>query len=151
MKHAKSYSAGCKLASCDTGWKPSRDKKKCVANVCSCANGQALSGVKCLRDGANLCGSCKTGFKLSKSQCVQCGTSHATAYSSGCKASACSAGYKVVKGACAGCVKMNDGNNMGWLHVYVLIREAVRVRVVISICVLTFMFMRMWVGKYIFA
>ena len=108
VRNVKSYSSGCDVKQCKTGWRVSRDKKKCAVKGCLCPNGKPPSGKACSRDGAKLCISCNPGFKLMKSQCVDCGTLHATRYSSGCKVSACSAGYKVVNDACAGCAIMNS-------------------------------------------
>ena len=64
VPRAKSYSSGCAVASCDTGWKVSDDNSTCAANVCSCANGVRASGAKCASDGAKVCESCNSGFKL---------------------------------------------------------------------------------------
>ena len=36
VEHAKSYSSGCEVSSCNSGWKVSDDKAKCVAYVCVC-------------------------------------------------------------------------------------------------------------------
>ena len=52
------------MASCDTGWKVSDDESTCAANVCSCTNGVRASGAKCASDGAKVCESCNSGFKL---------------------------------------------------------------------------------------
>ena len=64
IQHAKSYSIGCEVSSCDIGWKVSEDKAKCVANTCSCLNGIASTGAKCVSDRAKICESCGAGFKL---------------------------------------------------------------------------------------
>ena len=62
--NAKSYSKGCEVSSCNTGWKVSDDKSKCEANQCSCADGVGSSGAKCPTDGDSKCESCNAGFKL---------------------------------------------------------------------------------------
>ena len=64
VENAKSYSKGCEVSSCDTGWKVSDDKSKCIANQCSCDNGVGSSGAKCSTDGDSKCESCNAGFKL---------------------------------------------------------------------------------------
>ena len=64
VSHAKSYSSGCEVSACTTGWKVSDDKSKCLANVCVCENGVASSGETCETDGDKMCGSCDAGFEL---------------------------------------------------------------------------------------
>ena len=64
VANAKAYSSGCVLSSCNTGWKVSDDKSKCVANTCSCPKGTAAVGAKCVSDGATICESCNAGFKF---------------------------------------------------------------------------------------
>ena len=64
VQHAKSYSSGCAVSACTTGWRVSGDKSKCLANVCVCHNGVASSGEKCATDGDNMCDSCDKGSKL---------------------------------------------------------------------------------------
>ena len=66
IPRAESYSSGCALSVCTTGWKVSDDKSKCEANVCLCPNGDPPSGATCAVDGANMCESCATGFELSE-------------------------------------------------------------------------------------
>ena len=70
--NAKTYSSGCVVSSCNTGWSVSADKAKCVANVCSCQNGIAPSGEKCPIDGVKKCASCNTGWRLNsgKTECM---------------------------------------------------------------------------------
>ena len=68
VENAKSYSKGCEVSSCSTGWKVSDDKSKCEANQCSCPDGAASTGVKCVSDGAKICASCDPGFKLKDSR-----------------------------------------------------------------------------------
>ena len=65
VSEAKSYSSGCLVESCNTGWTVSDDKSTCEENICSCDNGVASSGAKCPSNEANKCESCKNGFKLS--------------------------------------------------------------------------------------
>ena len=62
--NAKSYSKGCEVSSCSTGWKVSDDKSKCEANQCSCDNGVGTSAANCPEDGTAKCESCDAGFKL---------------------------------------------------------------------------------------
>ena len=64
VQHVKSYSSGCVVSACTTGWRVSDDKSKCLANVCVCHNGVASSGETCATDGAKMCGSCDAGFEL---------------------------------------------------------------------------------------
>ena len=52
------------MSACNTGWRVSDDKRKCLANVCVCPNGVASSGEKCATDGDKMCESCDNGFKL---------------------------------------------------------------------------------------
>ena len=66
VQHAKSYSSGCVVSACTTGWRVSDDKSKCLANVCVCSNGVASSGEKCASDGGKMCDSCGDGFKLTR-------------------------------------------------------------------------------------
>ena len=66
VAQAISYSSGCQVSACTTGWKVSEDKSKCDANVCLCPNGVAPSNGTCTVDGANMCQSCSAGFKLSE-------------------------------------------------------------------------------------
>ena len=66
VQHVKSYSSGCVVSACKTGWKVSDDKSKCLANVCVCPNGVASSGETCATDGGKMCDSCGDGFKLSQ-------------------------------------------------------------------------------------
>ena len=64
VAQAMSYSSGCVVSACITGWKVSDDESKCDANVCSCPNGVAASDGACTVDGANMCESCSAGFTL---------------------------------------------------------------------------------------
>ena len=64
VSNAKSYSSGCEVSACTTGWKVSDDKSKCLANVCVCENGVASSGETCETDGDKMCDSCDKGSKL---------------------------------------------------------------------------------------
>ena len=65
VANAKAYTSACLLSTCNTGWKVSANKRACEANKCSCANGVAPTGAKCASDGAKVCESCNSGFKLS--------------------------------------------------------------------------------------
>ncbi len=65
VAQAESYSSGCAVSACTTGWKVSDDDSECDANVCVCPDGTPASGVTCAVDGGNMCQSCGTGFKLS--------------------------------------------------------------------------------------
>ena len=62
VKNTKSYSKGCEVSSCHVGWKVSADKTKCEGNKCSCPNGIASTGAKCVNDGSKICESCDPGF-----------------------------------------------------------------------------------------
>ena len=64
VPQATSYSSGCAVSGCKSGWKVSDDKTKCVINVCSCPNGVGATGGACTVDGSNMCESCNGGFKL---------------------------------------------------------------------------------------
>ena len=64
VSNAKAYSIGCEVSSCNIGWRVSDDNAKCVANTCSCANGIASTGAKCVSDRNKICESCGAGFKL---------------------------------------------------------------------------------------
>ena len=57
-------------ASCSTGYRQSGDK--CVANSCTCANGNEATGADCTSNGALICASCKEGFYKSGNQCKAC-------------------------------------------------------------------------------
>ena len=65
VANAASYSSGCAVSACNTGWKVNADNSECDANVCVCPNGTPASGATCAVDGGNMCESCGTGFKLS--------------------------------------------------------------------------------------
>ena len=66
VANVKAYSSACLVSSCNTGWKVSEDKSECLANKCSCPNGIASTGAKCVSDQANICESCDDGFKAGK-------------------------------------------------------------------------------------
>ena len=66
VANAASYSSGCVVSACTTGWKVSDDYSECDPNVCSCPDGTPASGATCAVDGGNMCQSCGTGFKLSE-------------------------------------------------------------------------------------
>ena len=66
VRHVKSYSSGCVVSACTTGWRVDDDESECLANVCSCSNGVASSGDKCATHGGKMCDSCNSGFKLSQ-------------------------------------------------------------------------------------
>ena len=74
VSNAKNYSSGCQVSSCNAGWSVDADKAKCVANVCFCTNGIALSGEQCLSNGLQRCASCNSGFKLREDQTACDGT-----------------------------------------------------------------------------
>ena len=65
IAQAVSYSSGCEVSACTTGWEVSDDQNQCDANVCLCPDGVPASGEACTVDGANMCQSCNTGFELS--------------------------------------------------------------------------------------
>ena len=64
VANAKSYSSGCSVSACKTGWKVSTDQSECVKNICSCTDGVEASGETCAQDGAKMCKKCNKGFKL---------------------------------------------------------------------------------------
>ena len=64
VENANGYTSGCEVSSCVTGWTASEDKTKCIANKCSCLNGTASTGAKCVNDGKESCESCNAGSKL---------------------------------------------------------------------------------------
>ena len=65
VANAKAYASGCLVSTCNSGWRVSEDKSQCLGNKCSCLNGIASTGARCVIDGANICWSCDAGFKLS--------------------------------------------------------------------------------------
>ena len=65
VAQALSYSSGCDVSACTTGWEVSSDQTGCDANVCLCPDGVPASGATCTVDGGDMCQSCNTGFELS--------------------------------------------------------------------------------------
>ena len=45
----------------------------CVDNVCTCANGQAASGIDCSTHNMALCSSCNGGYNLEGAACILAG------------------------------------------------------------------------------
>ena len=62
------------MSHCLTGWRASEDKTKCLANKCSCPNGIAATGAKCVSDEAKICERCNAGFKLDVDKIACAGT-----------------------------------------------------------------------------
>ena len=58
-----------RCGSCDSGYHKSGGL--CIANECTCSNGEAVTGTDCTTHNAEKCSSCSTGFYLSSDTCLE--------------------------------------------------------------------------------
>ena len=67
VDHAKSYSEGCIVSECDSGFTPNDNRSACRAFTGNCQNGKELARAKRTKD--DQCGSCDSGYYLNGDQC----------------------------------------------------------------------------------